>query len=456
MHEVVLAGSEGLVVAVRCIREGEALQDAAARLAAGADFKGQLGRLLPVHGADGALHEVLLGLGSGDAPPLLARGLPTRLPPGDYRLEGAPADWDPTLVAVGFAQGAYAFDRFKPTPHGKVRLILPEADLSEVRRVAHATAMARDMVNAPANVMGPRQMEAVAREVAEQVGATFSVILGHALLEANYPAVHAVGRGATEERAPRFVELSWGTAGPLIAIVGKGVAFDTGGYNIKPGAGMRHMKKDMGGAAHALALFRMVAEAGLPLRLVLLLPLVENMISAEAFRPGDVLQTRAGLSVEVGNTDAEGRLILADALSRAGEHDPDLTIDLATLTGAARVALGPQVIPFYTPDEALAVEIAAASLAVHDPLWRMPLWPGYAEALDSDIAHLSNDGAEWAQAGSITAALFLQKFAPTTGAWVHLDIFAWNTRARPGWPVGAEAQAVRALYAMLKARCATP
>jgi leucyl aminopeptidase len=208
----------------------------------------------------------------------------------------------------------------------------------------------------------------------------------------------------------------------------------------------------MGGAAHALALFRMLAEARLPVRLVLLLPLVENMISAEAFRPGDVLDTRAGLTVEVGNTDAEGRLILADALTRAGEHNPDLTIDLATLTGAARVALGPQVIPFYTADDALAGETAAASRAVDDPLWRMPLWPGYAGALDSDIAHLSNDGADWAQAGSVTAALFLQKFAPTTGAWAHFDIMAWNTRARPGYPVGAEVQAIRALYAMLKGR----
>ena len=454
MNEVVLARSEGAVTAVRCIREGGALQGAAARLAEAAEFKGQLGRLLTVHGADGGLQEVLLGLGSGEPPALLARGLPSRLPPGDYRLEGAPGGWDPTLTAVSFSQGAYGFDRFKPAPHGKVRLVLPEADLPEVRRVAHATAMARDMVNTPANLMGPRQMEAVAREVAEQVGASFAVTAGDALLEANYPAIHAVGRGATPERAPRLVEIGWGAEGPLVAIVGKGVAFDTGGYNIKPGAGMRHMKKDMGGAAHALALARMVAEARLPVRMVVLLPLVENMISAEAFRPGDVLDTRAGLTVEVGNTDAEGRLILADALTRAGEHVPDLTSDLATLTGAARVALGPQVIPFYTADDALAAEIAAASLAVHDPLWRMPLWSGYAEALDSDIAHLSNDGADWAQAGSVTAALFLQKFAPTSGAWAHLDIFAWNTRSRPGWPVGAEAQAVRALYAMLKTRYA--
>jgi leucyl aminopeptidase len=451
MSDLVIAESAS-VVPVRLVAEGAALEGAAARLAEAADFKSQSGRLLPVHDGAGGLEQVLLGLGSGEASPQLARGLPTRLPPGDYRLEGAPAGWNATQTAIAFAQGAYAFDRFKPGPHGRARLVAPDADLAEVRRVSHALAMARDMVNSPASHMGPRQMEALAREVAENVGATVSVTTGDALLEAGYPAVHAVGRAATAERAPRFVELSWGE-GPVVALVGKGVAFDTGGYNIKPGAGMRHMKKDMGGAAHALALFRMAAEARLPVRLVLLLPLVENMISGEAFRPGDVIETRAGLTVEIGNTDAEGRLILADALARAGEHAPELTLDLATLTGAARVALGPQIPPFFTPDDALAAEIAAASAAVHDPLWRLPLWPGYAEALDSDIAHMSNDGAEWAQAGAVTAAMFLERFAPKTGAWAHFDVMAWNTKSRPGYPVGAEAQGIRALYALLKQRC---
>jgi len=450
-HDVVIAEAPG-AVPVRCVRPDDPLDGPAARLAFAADFTGQSGRLLPVHGPDGALDHVLLGLGEGAAPATLARGLPTRLPPGDYRLEGAPEGWNPTLVAAAFAQGAYAFDRFKPAKHGQVRLAAPGADLAEVRRIVHASAMARDMVNTPANLMGPRQMEALAREVAESAGAQVTVTTGDALLAAGYPAVHAVGRAATAERAPRIVELTWGETGPLIALVGKGVAFDSGGLNIKGGAGMRIMKKDMGGAAHALALFRMLTEARLPVRLVLLLPLVENAISADSFRPGDVLDTRAGLTVEVGNTDAEGRLILADALARAGEHQPDLTIDLATLTGAARVALGPQVVPFFTADDPLAADLAAASLAVEDPLWRLPLWPGYAEALDSDVAHLSNDGADWAQAGSVTAALFLQRFAPTTGAWVHFDLMAWNTRARPGYPVGAEFQAARAVYAMLRRR----
>jgi leucyl aminopeptidase len=232
------------------------------------------------------------------------------------------------------------------------------------------------------------------------------------------------------------------------------VVFDTGGLDIKPSAGMRLMKKDMGGAAHALALARMVMAAKLPVRLSVLLPVVENAISGDAMRPGDVLASRKGLSIEVGNTDAEGRLILADALTRAEELAPDLTIDLATLTGAARMALGPQVIPFYTADDVLAAEVAAAAANVGDPLWRMPLWAGYEDALDSDIADLKNDPDGWAQAGSVTAALFLQRFAPKTGGWMHLDIFAWNPRGRPGFPVGAEAQAVRALYAMLKARYA--
>jgi leucyl aminopeptidase len=249
-----------------------------------------------------------------------------------------------------------------------------------------------------------------------------------------------------------MVEISWGDpAHPVLAVVGKGVAFDTGGLDIKPGGSMRLMKKDMGGAAHALALGQMIMGAGLPVRLHILTPLVENAISADAMRPGDILASRRGLSIEVGNTDAEGRLILADALTRAGELAPALTVDLATLTGAARVALGPQVIPFYTDDEALAAEITRASQATEDPLWRMPLWGGYEASLDSDIADLKNDPDGWAQAGSVTAALFLKRFAPP-GPWVHFDIYAWNPKARPGFPVGAEAQAILALFTMLEAR----
>ena len=285
------------------------------------------------------------------------------------------------------------------------------------------------------------------------MGAVAQVIQGEALLQAGYPLVHAVGRAADSARAPsRFIEFAWGDPRhSTVVLIGKGVAFDSGGLDIKPSAGMRLMKKDMGGAAHALALAQMVMAGGLAVRLHVLIPAVENAIAGGAMRPGDVLPSRNGLSVEVGNTDAEGRLILADALARACELSPVLTIDLATLTGAARVALGPDVAPFYTDDDALAADLARISDAVEDPLWRMPMWQGYASGIDSDIADLKNDPDAWVQAGSIAAALFLKRFAPE-GAWLHLDIYAWNQRSRPGWPQGAEAQAIRALYAMLKAR----
>jgi leucyl aminopeptidase len=302
--------------------------------------------------------------------------------------------------------------------------------------------------------MGARQIETIAREVAEAYGAKIAVVVGDDLVEAGYPAVHAVGRAAVPERAPRMIELSWGEAGkPVVALLGKGVVFDTGGLDIKPAAGMRTMKKDMGGAAHALALGRMVMAAKLPVRLAVLLPVAENAIAGDAMRPGDVLNSRKGLTIEVGNTDAEGRLVLADALARAAELEPDLTIDLATLTGAARAAVGPELAPYYTDDEALAGAIEAGAKAADDPVWRMPLWTSYDSALDSDIADMKNDPDAWAQAGSITAALFLKRFAPK-GAWAHFDIFAWNARTRPGFTPGAEAQAIRGLFHMLKARYA--
>ena len=311
------------------------------------------------------------------------------------------------------------------------------------------------MVNTPAQDMGPLQIETVAREIAQAHGARLEVTTGDDLISENYPAVHAVGRAASEARAPRFLELTWNARKktlPRLVLVGKGVVFDSGGLDLKSAAGMRQMKKDMGGGAHALALGRLVMQANLPVRLSVLVPVVENAVSGDAFRPGDILSSRKGLTIEVGNTDAEGRLILADALARAGELEPDLTIDFATLTGAARVALGPQLPPFYTADEPLALAIAKAAEREADPVWRMPLWPGYRDAVDSEVADLRNDSADWAQAGSVTAALFLERFAPENGSWVHFDIFAWNPRARPGWPAGAEAQAIRAVYAMLKAR----
>jgi leucyl aminopeptidase len=459
MHDVLIPAADA-PIAIRALSEADFADHGDSTLkalAAAHRFKAKRGEALLVTGPDGALTEVLFGLGkAGEGDPMSLRGLPGRLPGGDYVLH---ADLDPRQSALAWALGSYAFDRYKPREDKpRPRLVAPEGcDLTEVLAVAHACALARDMVNTPASDMGPLQIETVAREIAQANGAEISVITGDDLLEQDYPAVHAVGRAAAPHRAPRMVEIGWNLDKadlPLVALVGKGVVFDSGGLDIKPASGMRQMKKDMGGAAHALALGRMVMQAKLPVRLVVLTPVVENAISGDAFRPGDVLSTRKCLTIEVGNTDAEGRVILSDALARASEHNPDLTLDFATLTGAARVALGPELPPFYTDDEALAADLSAAAKAEADPIWRMPLWPGYRDAVDSDIADVRNDSAEWAQAGSVTAALFLQRFAPETGSWAHFDIFAWNPRGRPGWPAGGEAQAIRGVFAMLKGRYA--
>jgi leucyl aminopeptidase len=459
MSEPIVAASDDAAVPIRLVTSADAEAALAAlspplrAQAKLAKFAGKPGEVVVLTTGDGPA-EVLAGLGDGTAVMAL-RALPAKLPAGLYALsanEGPlPAD-----VALAFALGHYRFDRYRKEARATAaQLVAPAGvDIDELHAIAHACNLARDMVNTPANDMGPLQMETIAREVAEQFGARISVITGDALLAENYPAVHAVGRAAVPERAPRMIEISWGEAGrPLLALVGKGVVFDTGGLDIKPSASMRQMKKDMGGAAHALALGRMVMAAKLPVRLVVLLPVVENAIAGDAMRPGDVLASRKGLTIEVGNTDAEGRLILADALARAAELSPDLTIDLATLTGAARAALGPELPPFYTDDDALAAAIEAGAKAASDPVWRMPLWAGYEPAIESDIADLRNDPDGWAQAGSVTAALFLRRFAPK-GSWAHFDIFAWNPRNRPGWPAGAEAQAIRGLYRMLKTRYA--
>jgi leucyl aminopeptidase len=431
------------------------LPDDVKAIVARTGFTGAAGDLALVQHSDGGLNVVYFGM--GDAPMARAmplRGLVARLPAGDYRISEEPAGQDGAQVALAWLLGGYRFGRYKQARDREpVRLAPPAGtNLDEARAIAAACDLARDMVNTPANDMGPQHIEAVALDMAAAHGAEARVTRGDDLLTAGYPLVHAVGRAAAPERAPRLIELAWGDPRhPTVALIGKGVAFDTGGLDIKPSAGMRLMKKDMGGAAHALALAQIVMTNGLPVRLHVLIPAVENAISANAIRPGDVLASRKGLSVEVGNTDAEGRLILADALTRAAEHSPDLTIDLATLTGAARVALGPDIVPFYTEDDAVAADLARISDTIEDPLWRMPLWRSYASALDSDIADIKNDPDAWVQAGSVAAALFLKRFAPS-GAWLHLDIFAWNPRSRPGWPQGAEAQAIRALYALLKER----
>ncbi|HET9161540.1 MAG TPA: leucyl aminopeptidase family protein [Caulobacteraceae bacterium] len=458
----VLIESADTAVPIKVIDEGalaallEGAGDFVKGLAEQGGFKGKAGQVLVVPGESGAVAQVLVGSAAGSAAEAMAlRALPARLPAGTYAFELLPAGLDPARAMLAWALGAYRFDRYKKKTDETPRLAVPAGvDLSAVKAMSHACALARDMVNTPANDMGPLQIETIAREIAHQHGAQIEVTVGEDLLGANYPAVHAVGRAADPRRAPRMIEISWGgMAAPRVAIVGKGVVFDTGGLDLKPSSSMRLMKKDMGGAAHALALGRMVMAAGLKVRLSVLVPVVENAVSGDAMRPGDVLASRKGLTIEVGNTDAEGRLILADALARAAELEPALTIDFATLTGAARVALGPQVVPFYTDDEALAGELAAAGASEEDPVWRMPLWRGYEDALDSDVADIANDPAGWAQAGSVTAGLFLKRFAPTS-PWAHFDVFAWNPKSRPGFPVGAEVQAVRAVFKVLCSRYA--
>jgi leucyl aminopeptidase len=372
------------------------------------------------------------------------------LPAGTYRLDG-----EVGAGGLGWLLGQYRFDRYKKgETSARVLLTGDAARLGETVRLAEATALVRDLVNTPASDCGPAELEAAAEALGKAHGATVTVTRGDALAS-GYPMIHTVGMAAAKDRSPRLVELVWGDSRhPRIAIVGKGVCFDTGGLDIKPAVGMKLMKKDMGGAAHALALAGLVMAAGLPVRLHLLVPAVENAIAGNAFRPGDVLRTRAGLTVENTNTDAEGRLILGDALTRAGELGPELILDFATLTGAARVALGPDLPPLFCNDDALAGEMLAAGTALADPLWRMPLWDGYDPELKSDIADLQN-APEGGMAGAVTAALFLRRFVPTGAVWAHLDVFAWRPSAKPGRPKGGDAFGLRAAFEVLKGRYAT-
>jgi leucyl aminopeptidase len=371
------------------------------------------------------------------------------LPEGTYRLDAAPG---PALLGWLLAQ--HRFDRYrKPeTPNGpRVLVTCDAARVDDAIRLASAVALVRDLVNTPTEDMGPAQLEAVAERVAKVSGVDLRVTRGDELAR-DFPLVHAVGRAAASDRGPRMIELEWGNpAHPRVAIVGKGVCFDTGGLDIKPSSGMRLMKKDMGGAAHALALAQLVIGARLPVRLHLLIPAVENAIAGNAMRPGDVLRSRQGLTVEVSNTDAEGRLILADALTRAGEDQPELILDFATLTGAARVALGPDLPATFANNDALAQDLLAAATSEADPLWRLPLWAGYDEMLRSDIADLDN-APEGGMAGAITAALFLQRFVDPQTPWAHLDTFAWRSTSKPGRPKGGEALGLRASWSMLRAR----
>jgi len=373
------------------------------------------------------------------------------LPEGRYRL----ADGDPGPAMLGWMLGQHRFDDYKtksdPERGARVLLTQEAADIDQVVRLAEATALVRDLVDTPAADMGPADLEAAARALAKDHGAKVEVTSGDALAT-GYPMIAAVGQGAAPNRAPRLIELRWGKdSAPRFAIVGKGVCFDSGGLDIKPASGMRLMKKDMGGAAHALALAKLVMAAKLPVRLHLLVPAVENSVSATSYRPGDVLSSRKGLKVEIDNTDAEGRLVLGDALAKAGEDDPELIVDFATLTGAARVALGPDLPATFVNDDELAASIEAAAKQVSDPIWRMPLWDGYDEMLKSDLADLSN-AADSPMGGAVTAALFLRRFVPKDTPWAHFDTFAWRPSARPGRPKGGEAMGLRAVFAMLQGR----
>ncbi len=403
--------------------------------------------------ATGAAGVALMGLNAdgdaGQGDPWLWAGAADALPPGLYALPDGMDAGSAALAALGWALAQYRFDRYRreATPAAPKRLAAPETAVREAIADAAAVGLVRDLVNTPAADMGPAALADAAQSLAAAFDAEVTVITGDELLTQGFPAIHAVGRAADD--APRLIDLVWGRAdAPKLTLVGKGVCFDSGGLNLKPGSGMRLMKKDMGGAAHVLGLAHRIMAAGADLRLRVLIPAVENAISGNAFRPGDILSTRKGLSVEIGNTDAEGRLVLADALTLADEESPDLLLDFATLTGAARVALGGDLPALFTPDHDLAARFARAAEATGDPLWRLPLWQPYAEELRTPVADIANV-SESGFAGSITAALFLSRFVSPETRWAHFDVYAWNRAARPGRPQGGEAQALRSAWRTL-------
>ena len=429
------------------------LAPAERQFADGNGFAGKPGACLTLPGLDGQIAQVLFGLeeaSAGSRDPFRPGALPGLLPAGTYRFANAPHD--PRLATLAFALGSYRFGRYRKADAPEAKLVPPDGiDVAAICRIAEAARLARDLVNTPSNDMGPEELAQAATDVATRYGASFNCIMGEELAR-GFPLIHAVGMAST--RAPRLIDFSWGNpAHPKVTLVGKGVCFDTGGLDLKPSAGMLNMKKDMGGAANVLALSQMVMDAKLKLRLRVLIPAVENAVAGNAFRPLDIFRSRKGLSVEIGNTDAEGRLILADALAYADEEKPELLIDMGTLTGAARVALGPDLPPFYTQDETLAQEVTRCAREENDPLWRMPLWAPYDAWLDAKVADITN-APSGTFAGSITCALFLQRFVEHAGSWLHFDIFAWTPQAKPARPEGGECQAARAMFRLLGERYA--
>ena len=428
----------------------ESLEAPARAFADAAGFEPKTGQHLLLPGKSG-LGGVLFALEADDeAKDLFLPGrLAQHLPAGVYRFANDPHD--ARLAALAFALGSYRFARYRKADDREIKLDLPQSlDRDDLERVVAAVTLARDLINTPANDMGPAQLEDAARVLAARYAADIRVTVGDDLLAGNFPLVHAVGRASAG--APRLIELAWGAADdPRVSLVGKGVCFDSGGLDIKPESAMLQMKKDMGGAATVLALAQMIMDRKLKVRLEVIIPAVENAISGSAYRPRDVYRSRKGLTVEIGNTDAEGRLVLADALARADETAPELLIDMGTLTGAARVALGPDLPAAYTQDEALVSALVRHAAAENDPLWRLPVWQPYDAMLDSKVADLNNVASN-SFAGSILCALFLQRFVASAKSWLHLDIFAWTPTAKPGRPEGGECQAARALYALLAER----
>ncbi|HET7493451.1 MAG TPA: leucyl aminopeptidase family protein [Bradyrhizobium sp.] len=416
-------------------------------------FSATPGACLTLPAANGEIAQVLFGLDEANGKfrdPFRAGQLPGLLPPGVYRFANVAPD-EARLAALAFALGSYRFSRYRKTEATGAKLVPPERiDVRDIMRIAEAVTLARDLINTPANDMGPEELALAAQKLAQRFEAAFNCVVGDDLKQQNFPLIHAVG--SASPRAPRLIDFTWGEpVHPKVTLVGKGVCFDSGGLDLKPSSSMLIMKKDMGGAAALLALAQMVMDAKLKIRLRVLIPAVENAVAGNAFRPLDVLPSRKGLTVEIGNTDAEGRLVLADALALADEEKPDLLIDLGTLTGAARVALGPDLPPFYTNDESLAQQLLACAKRENDPLWRLPLWPPYDSWLDSKVANVNN-AASGAFAGSITCALFLQRFVEFAKSWLHVDIFAWTPHAKPGRPEGGECQAARAIYRLLSER----
>ncbi len=418
----------------------------------GNGFEATPGTHLLLPDPKGGVAQVLAGVDPGD--PLWSMGaLPQLLPVGDYRIEFAEGSSQAKLTELGFALGAYRFLRYRPRVRSLPQLVVEPARLTELLPLWRAVSRVRDLVNTPTEDLGPVELGDEVRQLAQAYDGQFREWVGEKLLKGGFPSIHAVGRAS--HRAPRLLQLAWGkTRDPKLVLIGKGVCFDTGGLNLKPSGSMRWMKKDMGGAAQALALAELVMQARLPVRLTLLIPAVENVVAGNAYRPGEVLTTRAGHTVEVDNTDAEGRLVLCDALAYAVEQKPDLILDFATLTGAARVALGPDLPALFSNRDALAKTLLAMAGLEHDPLWRLPLWQPYRVMLDSYLADIANSGVS-RHAGAITAALFLQAFVPDSVPWMHMDLYAWNDSERPGRPRGGEAQGLRACFAFLQQKYGT-